>query len=393
MTVYKDGASIGTTTASGAGVWSFDYTATTLAAGSYAFKARATDLAGNISGDSPVFTVVVDTSAPGGPALMAITTDTGSSGIDGVTSDPTLILSGTAEAGSTVTVYKDGASIGTTTASGAGVWSFDYTGTTLSAGSYAFKAQATDLAGNISGDSAVFTVVVDLTSPTADIVDIAPDPRGTLVELVTINFSEPVSGLTAASFTLTVNGQPIDLTSSAVAQVNPMQFTLDLTTVAVLDGNYVLALTAAGSGVFDAAGNSLAGDVADTWTIELNSVPTDILLSNSAVLENITGQAIGNLTAVDSDVGDTHVFLIGDSRFLLVGNSLSLAPDSSLDRTVETSVSLVVTARDSGTPPRELTKSVVITILAHPFPWQNKVNPLDPRNDGNVIPFDAANTH
>ena len=170
VTVYQDDTSIGTATASGAGVWNFDYTGTTLAAGSYTFKARAADLAGNISGDSPVFTVVVDTSAPAAPAVTAITTDTGASGSDGVTSDTTLILSGTAEALSTVTVYQDGTSIGTATASGAGVRSFDYTGTTLAAGSYAFKARATDLAGNTSGDSAVFTVVVDTSAPTAPAV-------------------------------------------------------------------------------------------------------------------------------------------------------------------------------------------------------------------------------
>src|SRR5204862_418908 len=124
LTVYKDGTSIGTATASGGGAWSFDYTATTLSAGSYAFKAQATDLAGNTSGDSAVFTVVVDTAAPSAPAVTGITTDTGSSPSDGVTSDATLILSGTAEAGSSITVFKDGTSIGTATASGGGAWSF-----------------------------------------------------------------------------------------------------------------------------------------------------------------------------------------------------------------------------------------------------------------------------
>src|SRR5436190_1835379 len=121
-------------------------------------RARAADLGGNTSGDSAVFTVIVDT-AHAAPVLPGITTDPGRTRSDGVTSDATLIFAGTAEAGSTVTVFKDGTSIGTATASGGGAWSFDYTATTLSAGSYAFKAQATDLAGNTSGDSAVFTVI------------------------------------------------------------------------------------------------------------------------------------------------------------------------------------------------------------------------------------------
>ena len=269
-----------------------------------------------------------------------------------------------------------------------GIWSV-VVPDALGEGTYEVVATITDAAGNTSTDTSADELVIDLTSPVADIVDIAPDPHLSGVGLVTINFSEPLSGLSAADFVLTADGQSLALTGDMLAEVSPIQFTLDLTTVAAVEGSYVLTLAAAGSGIADAAGNGLAADAADAWTINLNFAPTDISLSNTSVLENITGQTVGNFTAADPDAEDTHVFLISDSRFLLAGSHLSLAPDFSLDRTVETSVSLEVTVQDSGTPRREFTKTLVITILANPFPWQNKPNPLDTRNDGNVIPLDV----
>src|SRR6185369_12308530 len=155
----------GTATANGAGVWSFDYTGTTLAAGTYTFTATATDVAGNVSAVSPSFAVTVDTSVTA-PVFTGITTDTGSSSTDQITSDQTLILNGTAEANSTVTVTRVGTGvIGTATATGAGSWSFDYTGTTLAAGTYSFTATATDVAGNVSAVSPSFAVTVDTTTP------------------------------------------------------------------------------------------------------------------------------------------------------------------------------------------------------------------------------------
>ena len=270
VTVYKDGTSIGTATASGAGTWTFDYTGTTLSAGSYAFKARATDLAGNTSGDSAVFTVIVDTSAPASPALTAITTDTGAGGIDGVTSDPTLILSGTAEAASTITVYQDGTSIGTTTASGAGVWNFDYTGTTLSAGSYAFKAQATDLAENTSGDSAVFTVVVDTSAPASPAVTaITTDTGSSGSDGVTSDTTLVIAGTAEAASTVTVfkDGTSIGTATASGAGA----WTFDYTGTTLAAGSYAFKAQAT-----DLAGNT-SGDSAVFTVVVDTSTMTPVI--------------------------------------------------------------------------------------------------------------------
>ena len=75
--------------------------------------------------------------------ITQVTEDTGESNSDRITNDPTLFLSGTAEANSVVELTRLGVGvIGTTTANAAGSWSFDYTGTTLPEGMHNFTARA-----------------------------------------------------------------------------------------------------------------------------------------------------------------------------------------------------------------------------------------------------------
>jgi hypothetical protein len=128
-----------------------------------------TDTAGNaLVGPFPAGEVyTIDKTAPPAPSITAITDDTGTPG-DRITSDPTLVLSGTAEAGATVTISRAGTGvIGSATADGSGTWSFDYTGTSLPDGTHTFTATATDTAGNISPISADFIVTVDTSAPPA----------------------------------------------------------------------------------------------------------------------------------------------------------------------------------------------------------------------------------
>ena len=53
--------------------------------------------------------------------------------------------------------------------------------------------------------------MTDTTTPTADILDVAPDPRNSAVGSVSITFSEPVSGVGLTDFTLTHNGSSVSL--------------------------------------------------------------------------------------------------------------------------------------------------------------------------------------
>jgi len=111
--------------------------------------------------------VTTDGNPPAAPMITEVTDDTGTAG-DGITSDNTLILSGTAEGNSTVTVYRDGSSIGATTADDSGSWIFDYTGTSLADGRYSFTAVAADAAGNMSVPSLPFVVEVSRNMPPTD---------------------------------------------------------------------------------------------------------------------------------------------------------------------------------------------------------------------------------
>ncbi len=308
------------------GVWSFDYTNTALIDGTYQFKATATDAAGNTSADSVVLTVVVDTTFTDSrtdlisvvppflasdtansksfqPAISAdgccvafvsnsnlfiadqdsyrnvfrhsvdiptvitgISEDLGGSSSDGITSDTTLVIRGAAEPDTTVTVYRDNTSIGTTTTSASGDWSFDHKSTALAEGSHQFKISATDLAGNTSPDSPTFIVMVDLTPPTASIQPVLPSPRNTPAGVVTVNFNEPMTGVDADDFSLIRNGAVVSLAGLAVGRSGD-SYTLDLSTATVADGAYVFSLTASGSGIQDAAGNSLARDASIAFTV------------------------------------------------------------------------------------------------------------------------------
>ncbi len=82
---------------------------------------------------------------PNAPALVTVSSDTGSSATDRYTSDATLILYGTADANATVTIYREGVGLlGTASASALGTWSYDYSAVTLPEGTTAFTLKAND---------------------------------------------------------------------------------------------------------------------------------------------------------------------------------------------------------------------------------------------------------
>ena len=104
--VFDGSTQIGTTTANASGTWT--YTTAALANGAHSLIATATDAAGNTV-TSSALSVTVDTTAPAAPTIASFSTDSGTVG-DGITNDNTLILTGTAEANSTVKLY-DGATL------------------------------------------------------------------------------------------------------------------------------------------------------------------------------------------------------------------------------------------------------------------------------------------
>ncbi|MDQ3668757.1 MAG: Ig-like domain-containing protein [Actinomycetota bacterium] len=167
-----------------------------LAQGSHTFEVRATDRGGNTDATPASRTWTVDTIAPDAPV---ITTPA-----DGAkTDDPTVTVSGTAEANSAVEVFDGSVSRGSATADGSGGWSTTLAG--LADGSHTLTAKATDAAGNTSSASSGVTVTVDTVAP-----DTAIDsgPSGTTASTgatFTFSSSEPNSSfecsLDGAAFT------------------------------------------------------------------------------------------------------------------------------------------------------------------------------------------------
>jgi hypothetical protein len=88
----------------------------------------------------------------------------------------------------------------------------------------------------------------------------------------------------------------------------------------------------------------------------LDAVPTDITLSPGSVQENsAAGTAVGTLSAVDADAGDTATFvLVGgtgstdNGLFQIVGNDLQVKAGTQLDFEQTTSYSVRVRGTDSG---------------------------------------------
>ncbi|MGB2821228.1 MAG: Ig-like domain-containing protein, partial [Phycisphaerae bacterium] len=146
----------------------------------------------------------------------------------------------------------------------------------------------------------VSIVPADAEPPTADIVDVTPDPRSTAVDQIQIVFSEPVTGLDLADMSLTLDGGA-DLLTGGVSLSTSDYVTWTLGAVGgktTTPGTYTLTLTAAGSEIEDAAGNPLAGDASDTWVMEV-SPPENVVVSGPAEGDegdvlNYTGSATGS---------------------------------------------------------------------------------------------------
>lgn len=97
----------------------------------------------------------------------------------------------------------------------------------------------------------------------------------------------------------------------------------------------------------DRAGQSVTRSF--TITVEdVNEAPTAILADGASVAENERGAVVAALTVVDPDAGDSFTFVVDDDRFVVADGVLRLDPRAALDFEKEPSVTVKVTATDSG---------------------------------------------
>ncbi|EGT4257078.1 BapA prefix-like domain-containing protein [Citrobacter amalonaticus] len=301
ITVYDNGVKIGTTQVTN-GSWSL--TSPTLATGSHAITVTATDAMGNVSAPSAAYTVNVDTTAPRVPVIQSVTDDTTPS--TGVlangqsTNDTQPTLRGTAEPGSTVTLYDGGLAVGSVVVGADGSWSLS-PDNPLSSGPHNLTVTATDAAGN-EGPSAAFSLTVDTQAPSAPVIssvtdDIAPN-SGSLNNGQSTNDTRPtLTGTAEANSTVSVFDGSTLLGTVQADGTGAWTFT---PTTALGNGSHTFNVTAT-----DAAGNVSPG-AAFTVVVDTVAPVAPVIVS---VTDNMT-PGTGALTSGQS-TNDTRPIITG----------------------------------------------------------------------------------
>jgi hypothetical protein len=182
-----------------------------------------------------------------------------------------------------------------------------------------------------------------MTAPTADIVDVSPDPRYLAVGLVSVAFNEAVLGVDVSPFKLTRNNEDVKLEGLAVGRVDGAHYTLDLSTLTRVAATYELTLLAGVStAIQDAAGNLLVTGAVESFVVTAHNwtnpqdvnndarvTPRDVLILINYINRHGSGPApIPPATSTDPplflDVSDDGE--IGALDALTVVNFLNSAP-------------------------------------------------------------------
>ena len=194
VTLYVDGVA-NQTVQLGAGVSTYNLTTTALSNATHAITIKVVSssavISSNFSNASTALNVTIDSVAPAAPTApdLVAASDSGVSNTDNITNVTQPNFTGSAEAGSTVTLFSNGAAVG----SAASNSTFTAApSVAMTDGSYSITAQAMDTAGNLSALSAALTPVkIDTTAP----VILVPIYDANLASMtVKVGFTEDVSG-------------------------------------------------------------------------------------------------------------------------------------------------------------------------------------------------------
>ncbi|WP_150144938.1 BapA/Bap/LapF family large adhesin [Enterobacter bugandensis] len=305
ITIFNGSDIIGTVAVPSSGLWNFT-PPSPLADGTYVLTATATDAAGNPSGQSNVWTIIVDGTAPAAPVITQVVDDvperTGSLDLNETTNDSTPTLSGTAEANATVTIRVDGVDIGTTVADGLGAWSFT-PDTPIAEGQHTLTAVATDAAGNISDVSNSWGIIIDSVAPDApvitQVVDDVPERLGALNSGDSTNDTTPtLNGTAEPGSTVTIRQDGVDLTTIVIDSSGTWTYT---PTTPLVNGTYTFTAVTT-----DGAGNTSQPSGGFTLTVDT----TPPAAATIATVTDDVGGVNGPLTSGDT-TDDTQPLLQG----------------------------------------------------------------------------------
>jgi hypothetical protein len=264
------GASLdeGMTTADAQGAWSYQ-TDATLTDGAYLVRATAAAPNGATATDTNAFSV--DTVAP----MLAVITP-----VAGPTNVAAPVVSGTADAGATVTIKVDGMVVATVTADASGMWTTTLS-PALAEGAHTITVEARDPAGNTTTNPAI-AITVDTTAP---VVTVTSPSNG-----ADVDSSTPTLAGTAepgSTITVTVDGKVV--ASVVVGQDGMWEVTLE---EALEDGSQTLRVDA-----IDAAGNmsrtvlvDITVDTSGPAAVAITSPANNARLDRGAVTVTGTGK-------------------------------------------------------------------------------------------------------
>ncbi|MBT7974283.1 MAG: hypothetical protein HN687_09045, partial [Candidatus Marinimicrobia bacterium] len=256
-----------------------------LASDTYSVTSKAIDLAGNESNASDALSIEIDATAPNAPSSIVITsaTDTGVDDSDAITTNQqaAFTISGLHSSNrDSIDLFFNSSRV----ASGR----TDNGNTTIELGpssdqpegTYSVTAIATDSSSNVSDTSGVYTLIIDLTAPTA------PNTPDLLTSSDLGRFSsDDITSDNTPSFNitnLTANDSIyLVFSTDTVARGLALGASLELTTTeAIDDGTYsVKALSRDPAGNLSSASSSLSGLEIDTSE---PTAPTSVVLQSGS---------------------------------------------------------------------------------------------------------------
>ena len=265
--LYDKGVAVDSITADADGKWSYAFPAA-LADGDHQISLTATDAAGNVSEGSATLNFTVDTQAPAAPAMPVLV----STHKNGATNTTRPVLSGKAEAGSTVTIYSGSTVVTTVMADASGNWSYTFTDA-LADGTYPVTISATDAAGNISDASPVLQITVDTqkpVTPPAAVLNGGVDGN--------INTGKPsVSGIAEAGSVVTIYDNGVVVGTVTAGSDGSWSYTFN---PALTDGVHSITLTAT-----DDAGNTSSASELSRINIDTQAPTVTVSAAQGSVKE------------------------------------------------------------------------------------------------------------
>ncbi|MCA8829181.1 LamG-like jellyroll fold domain-containing protein [Hymenobacter pini] len=290
-----------------------------------------------------------------------------------LTNNPRPTYSGTAAAGSTVTIYAGPASgsataIGTVTATG-GTFSLPQP-TALAGGTYQVYATAQLNGQAVSANSNTNTFTVDTQAPSvASIVRLNPSTATTNATSLTfrVTFSEAVTGVTTGSFTFTTTGGSTTgsiASGAAVSGSNNTQYDVTVNSVSG-NGTVRLDVKSSGSGITDGAGNALNGGYTSgqSYTVIQSVTVTSVtrLTPSPTATSQVTYQVVfsGSVTGLTTN----------NFTPTITGGSVSGASVSSVSGSGTTYTVVVNTGTGSGTLRLDVTSSTGTTPTISNVPY------------------------